>query len=130
MEVIKSMSQKGQVKRMGATRDRRRHRIRRHLQGTADRPRLSVSKSLRQITAQIVDDVEARTIVFCSSLSKDVDVSQCKNKVDVGRVVGMKLGEMALAAGISQVCFDRGYSPYHGRVKAVAEGARKAGLKF
>ncbi|MEM7657715.1 MAG: 50S ribosomal protein L18 [Bacteroidota bacterium] len=112
---------------------RRRNRIRKRLRskvkGTGERPRLAVFRSNRQIYAQIIDDEAGRTLASCSSRSKDLDL-QALSKIDQGREVGKKLAEAAQSAGISQVVFDRGGYQYHGRVQALAEGAREGGLKF
>ncbi len=118
-------------KRKAKGRVRRKLRVRRRVFGEPGRPRLTVFRSLGQIYAQIVDDVAARTLVAASSLSKEL-----KGKVKGGgniesaKVVGKLLGEKAKAAGIAQVTFDRNGYRFHGRVKAFADAAREAGLKF
>ena len=100
--------------------------------GTAERPRLSVFRSLNHIYAQLVDDLAGRTIVTVSSLDKSLasEVKAVKGKVGAGRVVGKAIAAAAKEKGIAQVCFDRGGYLYHGRVKAVADGAREGGLNF
>jgi large subunit ribosomal protein L18 len=107
-------------------------RIRKRIQGTPDRPRLVVNRSLRQISAQLIDDASRKTLLTVSSLSKDIrpEVEKAKGKTAVAKVVGKSLGEAAIKQKITQVVFDRNGFLYHGRVKAVAEGAREAGLKF
>ncbi len=105
-----------------------RYRIRNKVSGTAARPRVSVFRSNKGIYAQLVDDTQGRTMVSASTLEKDVD--QSLNKTDMAKVVGKKLAERALAAGVTKVVFDRGGYLYHGRVKALAEGAREGGLNF
>lgn len=108
----------------------RRHlRVRKRVHGTAARPRLVVSRSAKHIYAQIVDDEAGRTLLGVSDLSKDVTPDK-PGKVGRSFAVGKLLGERAKAQGIGAVVFDRGGYPYHGRVRAVAEGAREAGLEF
>jgi large subunit ribosomal protein L18 len=112
------------------SRERRQRRGRRNLKGTAARPRLAVFRSLRHIYAQVVNDYEGRTLAAASSLEPDL-----RGKVDGGNAegaaaVGEALARKAIAAGVAEVVFDRGGYKYHGRVKALAEGARKGGLKF
>ncbi|MBN1504878.1 MAG: 50S ribosomal protein L18 [Candidatus Eisenbacteria bacterium] len=111
---------------------RRRHvRVRSRVSGTTARPRLCVFRSLRHIFAQVVDDSSGRTLVAASSLSKEIRESGEKHsKAKVGKAVGALLAQRAKAKGIETVTFDRGGYLYHGRVKALAEGAREGGLKF
>jgi len=112
-------------------RNRRIAAIRNKLRGTATRPRLVVFRSLKHIYAQIVDDDKGCTLCSLSTLSKDFKSATGKTKkTEISYEVGLKLGEKALANGITQVAFDRAGYKYHGRVKALAEGARKAGLMF
>ncbi len=113
-----------------ALRSRRRAAIRKRLQGTAERPRLAVFRSLKHIYAQIIDDRLGKTLVSMSSRSKEFTAEEGAKKTGTSMQVGLKLGEKALAAGITKVAFDRSGYKYHGRVKALAEGARKAGLDF
>lgn len=108
----------------------RRLRIRKKVAGTPARPRVAVFRSLRHIYAQIIDDTTGRTMVAASSLDADL-----RGRVDGGNVqgaeaVGEALARKALALGLKEVVFDRGGYLYHGRVKALAEAARKAGLQF
>ena len=104
----------------------RRHlRVRKRVEGTAERPRLVVFRSLKHIYAQIVDDISHRTLMTVSDLS----VGDGK-KVDRSAAVGKAIAERAKAAGITRVVFDRAGYRYHGRVKAVADGAREGGLEF
>ncbi|MCB0725652.1 MAG: 50S ribosomal protein L18 [Ignavibacteriae bacterium] len=113
-------------------RERARLRIRRKLQGTADRPRLVVYRSLSHIYAQLVDDENAKTIVSASSKSKEIEakVKDSKGKIDKSKEVGKLIGEKAKSANIESVIFDRNGYLYHGRVKALADGARESGLHF
>ncbi len=111
-----------------ARRAKIRTRVRGKIKGTAERPRLSVFRSNKQIYAQIIDDSQGQTVVsVASSLIKE---AQNINKVEQARLVGRSIAERAKAAGINEVVFDRGGYLYHGRVKSLAEGAREAGLKF
>ena len=113
-----------------ALRNRRRAAIRKKLRGTTERPRLVVFRSLKHIYAQIIDDSTGRTLTSASSRRKDIELEKGIKKTEQGFEVGKKLGEKAIAAGISKIAFDRAGYKYHGRVKALAEGARKAGLDF
>ena len=113
-----------------ALRARRRAAIRKYMKGTAARPRLVVTRSLNQIYAQIIDDVQGKTLVSMSTRAKDMPKNEGMKKTEMSFEVGLKLGEKALASGITKVAFDRAGYKYHGRVKALADGARKAGLIF
>lgn len=113
-----------------ALRARRRAAIRKRLTGTALRPRLVVFRSLKHIYAQIIDDSIGKTIVSMSDRAKAFSAEAGLKKTERSMLVGQKLGEAALAAGITKVAFDRAGYKYHGRVKALADGARKAGLEF
>jgi large subunit ribosomal protein L18 len=108
-------------------RERRAIRVRTKIGGTAQRPRLAVHRSLRYMSAQIIDDVAGKTLVAAHQR----DVAKGKmTKTEAAVVVGKSIAEAALKAGISEVVFDRRSYLYHGRVKAVADAAREAGLKF
>lgn len=112
-------------------RKRRHSRIRQKLSGTAERPRLNVFRSLDHIYAQVIDDVEGKTLASASTLDKSLRSDlEGKNKADQAKLVGETIAERAKDAGIESVVFDRGGFIYHGRIKALAEGAREAGLKF
>lgn len=113
-------------------RQRRRLRTRKHLRGTAGRPRLAVFRSLKHIYAQVIDDGTGRTLVSCSTVDKDLRESLGKKTSNqaAAQAVGAALAARALQAGIESVAFDRGGFLFHGRVKAVADAARKGGLKF
>ena len=108
-------------------RQRRHERIRNKVIGTAEYPRLNVFRSNAHIHAQIIDDEKGITLVSCSSVELKLDNG---GNVEAAKTVGTKLAERALEKGIENVCFDRGGYLYHGRVKALAEAAREAGLKF
>jgi len=111
----------------------RHKRVRKLINGSAQRPRLSVFKSAKHIYAQIIDDSSMNTLVSASSLTPKVIEGLKKNnkgKIDTANAVGKYLGELAVAKGIKEVSFDRGGYPFHGRVKSLADGAREAGLKF
>lgn len=112
-------------------RKRRHRRVRGRLSGTAERPRLNVYRSLENMYAQVIDDEQGHTLVSASSNDKEI-ASECegKNKTEAAAIVGKTVAERAKAAGISTVVFDRGGFRYHGRVKALAEAAREAGLEF
>lgn len=114
-----------------ASRDRRHRRVRAKVKGTAQRPRLNVYRSLANIFAQVIDDIDGKTLVSASTIDKEV-AKQIgdKNKVDSAKLVGKILAERAKSAGITAVVFDRGGYRYHGRVAALAEGAREGGLEF
>ncbi len=107
-------------------------KIRKKIMGTANKPRISVFRSLNQIYAQIIDDTTGKTLVAESSLSKDLkqEIKKVSGKIEKSRIVGKSLAQKAMAKGINTVVFDRNGYKYHGRVKAVAEGAREGGLKF
>lgn len=107
---------------------RRRLRVRKKISGSAERPRLSVYRSLKHIYAQLVDDERGVTVVGVSDLSDGIE--RTGGKVGTSRAVGKLLAERAKTAGVKQVVFDRSGYPYHGRVKAVADGAREGGLEF
>ncbi len=112
-------------------RQRRHLRIRREVQGRAARPRLSVFRSLAHIYAQIVDDGRGMTIVSASTLDPELrETVKGMKKAEASAMVGETIAKRALAKGIALVVFDRGGYLYHGRVKALADGARKAGLQF
>jgi len=113
-----------------ALRSRRRAAIRKRLTGTQARPRLAVFRSNKHIYAQIIDDSTGKTLASMSDKAKAFSAEAGLKKVDRAMLVGQKLGETALAAGITKVAFDRAGYKYHGRVKALADGARKAGLEF
>jgi large subunit ribosomal protein L18 len=112
-------------------RQRRHLRVRKDLAGTSERPRLNVFRSLVHIYAQVIDDSKGVTLTTASTIDADV-VTKAKGqpKIEQAKLVGKLVAERALEAGIKEVVFDRGGYKYHGRVKALAEASREAGLKF
>ena len=110
-------------------REKRHSRIRYHLSGTQERPRMNVYRSTSHIYVQLIDDVAGRTLVSSSTLSKDININDM-NKVQAAVAVGKDVAKKALEKGIKNVVFDRGGYLYTGRVKALADGAREAGLQF
>lgn len=111
-----------------AARERRHARVRKNISGTAERPRLNVYRSLNHIYAQIIDDVKGATLVAASTMDKDFE--GYGGNTEAATKVGKAIAQKALAAGIKKVVFDRGGYVYHGRVAALAEGAREGGLEF
>ncbi|NEP17228.1 MAG: 50S ribosomal protein L18 [Leptolyngbya sp. SIO4C1] len=110
---------------------RRRHaRIRRRVQGTAERPRLAVFRSNNHIYAQVIDDSKHHTLASASTLEADLRGEQLSGNREASVKVGQAIAERSIAQGIQQVVFDRGGKLYHGRVAALAEAAREAGLNF
>ena len=107
-------------------------RIRKKITGTSERPRVAVFKSLKQVYAQVIDDSNGVTLIAASSLSKEIekDLKNAKGKIEKSKIVGKHLAEKAVENGIGSVVFDRSGYRYHGRIQAVAEGAREGGLKF
>ena len=123
------MSKQLQKKRQ--SRFMRHNRVRGKVVGTPERPRLNVFRSLTNIYAQVIDDAHGHTLVAASTIDKDVAGQiEGKTKAEAAKVVGQVLAERAKNAGISKVVFDRGGYRYHGRVAALAEGAREGGLEF
>ena len=108
---------------------RRHRRVRKTVKGTPERPRLAVYRSNKHIFAQVIDDVAGRTLAAASTVEADLKSGATGNKT-AAATVGKRVGERAKAAGVSKVVFDRGGFLYHGRVAAVADGAREAGLEF
>ena len=113
-------------------RERIKKHVRKRIKGTPECPRLCVFRSLKAIYAQVIDDTTQKTLFSVSSLSKSLagEIKKSKGKVDVAKVVGQAVAEEAKKRKIENVVFDRNGYLFHGRVKAVAEGAREAGLKF
>ena len=114
-----------------AVRRKKHLRIRKHIVGTATHPRLAVFRSLKHIYAQIIDDTKGITLVSASTLEAPLKGTlENTGNVEAAKKVGEAIGKKALEKGITEVVFDRGGNVYHGRIQAVAEGAREAGLKF
>jgi large subunit ribosomal protein L18 len=110
---------------------RRRFRVRKRMRGTAARPRMTVSRSLKHMYVQVIDDTAGRTLVAASTLDKDLrEPKHYGGNRTAAEAIGKAIAERAIAAGIKQVAFDRGSCQYHGRVEALASAARKAGLDF
>jgi len=120
-----------QLKKKSAQLTRRHRRVRARVQGTPERPRLNVFRSLTNIYAQVIDDVSGHTLASASTIDKEI-VAQLegKTKRESAKIVGQALAQRAKAAGVNAVVFDRGGYQYHGRVAALAEGAREGGLSF
>jgi len=118
---------------MGFSKEKRRHKIRKRIRktitGTPVKPRLSVFRSNNEIYAQLIDDVNAITVASASSIDKEIDVAN-KTKSEASVIVGEAIAKKALDKKIDSISFDRSGYLYHGRVKSLAEGARKGGLKF
>jgi large subunit ribosomal protein L18 len=120
------MSEKGRV-----ARQHRHRRVRAKIAGTPERPRLNVFRSLEQIYAQVIDDVAGNTLVSASTIDRELRGQlEGKSKKDAAKMVGALVARRAQQAGIKTVVFDRGGYRYHGRIKALADGAREAGLEF
>jgi len=111
-------------------RHRRHARLRRKISGTSERPRLSVHRSNRHIGAQLINDADGITLVAASSLEADLRSAGGTGNADAAARVGALIAERAKAAGVSTVVFDRGGNRYHGRIAALADAAREAGLEF
>ena len=119
---------------MKMTKTQRRQRIQKRFRdtvlGTAAMPRMSVFRSNKEIYAQLIDDQTGKTVTAASSRDKEIADAKLSGKIVIATAVGKRIGELASKAGVSEVKFDRGGYLYHGRVKALAEGAREGGLKF
>jgi large subunit ribosomal protein L18 len=120
---VRSKSSDRRVSRL-----RRHRRVRKRVAGVPDRPRLAVFRSSRHMYAQVIDDVSGRTL--CSASTREASLQGAGKKSDAAKRVGSLVAERAKAAGVTAVVFDRGGYQYHGRVAALAEGAREGGLKF
>ena len=114
-----------------AARDRRHARVRKHVEGTSERPRLAIFRSLHHISAQVIDDTAGHTLAAASTYEADVRKGlQGSANAAAAAAVGRTVAERAQAAGVTKVVFDRGGYLYHGRVKALADAAREAGMEF
>jgi large subunit ribosomal protein L18 len=118
-----------QVASRGAARQKRHERIRLHLAGTTERPRLAVFRSIKHISAQVIDDSSGRTLAAASTLEKELRAAN-QTKTEEARAVGRLVAERAKTAGVERVVFDRAGNRYHGRIKSLADAAREAGLEF
>lgn len=110
-------------------RNKIKRRIRKNMTGTTSVPRMSIFRSNRQISVQVVDDLTGETLVSASSLEKDIAANKV-NKMEQAQLVGKRIAEKALVKGVEQIVFDRNGYLYHGRLKSLADAARKGGLKF
>ncbi|MCB8994490.1 MAG: 50S ribosomal protein L18 [Bacteroidales bacterium] len=106
------------------------HRIRKRLSGVAEKPRMSVYRSNKEIYVQLIDDIQGKTLIAASSKEKGIAEKKDITKIEQAKLVGKLIAEKATASGISQVVFDRNGYLYHGRVKSLADAARENGLKF
>ena len=121
----------GRLELKQQTRLKRKKRIRKKINGTSERPRLCVFRSAKHIYAQVVDDSNGRTIAAAGSVEEKIKAqSELKGKISIASLVGQSVGERAIKQGVQKVVFDRNGFLYHGRIKAVSDGARKAGLSF
>jgi large subunit ribosomal protein L18 len=118
------------VKGSAKGRDRRRKAVRKKISGNAERPRLSVFRANRGMSCQIIDDERGATIVYASSLEKELKTASPTSKTEAAKLLGAAIAKRAGEKGITTVVFDRGGYKYHGRVKALADAARENGLKF
>jgi large subunit ribosomal protein L18 len=120
------------IKRNNNSRLRSKTKIRKTISGTSEVPRLTVYRSLNNVYAQIIDDTTGKTLASASSLSKEIldEVKKAKGKISKNKLVGSLVAKKAIENKISSVVFDRNGYRYHGRVQAIAEGAREGGLKF
>ena len=119
------------AKNVNDPRKRRQRRIRLKISGTPQRPRLNVFRSLHHIYAQVIDDVSGHTLVSASTVDKDIAEQVAgKKKQEQAAIVGKLVAQRAIDAGVQEVVFDRGGNIYHGRIKALADGAREGGLKL
>lgn len=115
-------------KRVSQGKKRRAFGVRNRIRASGTRPRLSVNRSLKHITAQVIDDKAQTTLCYATTVGKDA--TKDGGNIKGAKAVGKKIAELALAKGIKQVAFDRGSFQYHGRIKALADAAREAGLDF
>ena len=127
--LLKRRNSGGNASARRVGRARRHFRIRKNVAGTAERPRLVVTRSLRHITAQVIDDLKGHTLASASSVDASIRGAE-GDKSAIARQVGALLAERAKAAGVAKVVFDRGGNRYAGRIAALADAAREAGLEF
>jgi len=112
------------------SRRRRHHRVRKKITGTSGRPRLAVFRSNRHLVLQVIDDEAGRTLAAASTVEPDVRAAGATGSIDAATRIGTLVAERAKAAGVTKVVFDRAGYRYHGRVQAIADGAREGGLEF
>ena len=119
------------LKKIKQRKERKIKRVRKNLFGTTEKPRLSVFKSLNHIYAQVIDDTQSKTLVSASTLSKEIvdELGKAKTKVEKSKIVGTLVAKLAAEQKVEKVVFDRGVNKYHGRVQAVADGARTDGCR-
>lgn len=118
-------------KAIGKQRKRRGYRVRKRTRGSVERPRLCVTRSHRNITAQVIDDLAGKTLVSASTADKDLSKKvKYGGNIAAAEAIGKEIAERASKAGVSKVCFDRGQCKFHGRVAALAAAARSGGLEF
>ena len=117
------------IKALAKQKQRRKYRVRRKIRGTTERPRMTICRSHKHLSCQVIDDSAGKTIVSASSFDKELQLSYGGN-CGAAQTIGKVVAERALAVGVQQVCLDRGCFRYHGRVAALADAAREAGLKF
>ncbi|XZE53160.1 50S ribosomal protein L18 [Planctomycetaceae bacterium SH139] len=118
-------------KKLNVKRVRRRNHVRKHVRGTAERPRLAVERTLKHFSCQLIDDVAGNTICAASTRQADLrSASTHTGNSEAAVTVGKKLAELAKSAGITMVRFDRGHNRYHGRVKAFADAVREGGIEL
>jgi large subunit ribosomal protein L18 len=129
LDEAESEGKMSQEKTIQVRRVRRKQRVRNSIQGTAERPRLSVFRSSKHVYAQLIDDFAGKTLAAAGTAGKDPYAAYGGN-IKAAKSVGKKIAELAKAKGISKVAFDRGYYRYHGRIKALADAAREGGLEF
>ena len=113
-----------------AQRVRRKKHVRKKVAGTAERPRLSIHRSSKQVYVQAIDDFHGVTLASASSLDKELKSSMSGTKTEQAKAVGEEIGRRLVSKGVNAAVFDRGFYKYHGRVKALADGAREGGLQF
>lgn len=120
------------LKTMKQRKERKIKRVRKNLFGTPERPRLTVFKSLNHIYAQVIDDSNSKTLASASTLTKEIaaELASAKSNIEKSKIVGNLVAKKAIEAKVEKVVFDRGMYQYHGRVQAIADGARDGGLKF
>ena len=118
------------LKQRKIKRNRRSMRVRKHVRGNSVKPRLTVCRSNKHLSAQLIDDENHVTLAACSTLNQDLKEKKLKKSKEAARIIGQKIAEIAKAKQIDQAVFDRGWYRYHGLIAELANAAREAGLKF